>query len=112
MSVPRYQHVHSSRINLAIHLFAVPIFVVTGPAAIVALVRGRFASAGLLALGLLVSFAIQGIGHRLERNQPEPFRGTLDAIRRILLEQYYTFPLLVVSGAWLRAWRAGPSRSA
>ena len=111
MSVTRYQHVHRSRINLAIHIFAVPVFVLTGPAAIVALVRGRFASAGLLALGLLVSFAVQGIGHRVERNPPEPFRGPLDAIRRILLEQYYTFPLFVVTGAWLKAWRAAPRQS-
>ena len=112
MSAVRYQHVPRSRINLAIHIFAVPIFVVTGPAAIVALARGRFASAGLLALGLLISFAAQGIGHRLERNPPEPFRGPLDAIRRILLEQYYTFPLFVFTGAWLKAWRAAPRQSA
>ena len=112
MSVSRYQHVHRSRINLAIHIIAVPIFVVTGPAAIVALARGHFASAGLLVLGLLISFAVQGIGHRLERDPPEPFRGPLDAIRRILLEQYYTFPLFVFTGAWLKAWRAAPRQSA
>lgn len=48
------------------------------------------------------------IGHRLERNQPEPFRGPLDVVRRILLEQYYRFPRFVLTGAWLRAWRAAP----
>jgi len=108
LSVARYHHVHTSRINLAIHLLAVPIFDVTGFVTIVALARGRFTSAGLLALGPLVSLAVQGIGHRLERNPPEPFRGPLDAVRRILLEQYYTFPLFVFTGAWLRAWRAAP----
>jgi hypothetical protein len=108
LSATSYEHVHRSRANLAIHILAVPIFDVTGIAAIVALARGRFTSAGLLALGLLVSFGLQGIGHRLERNQPEPFRGPLDAVRRILLEQYYRFPRFVLTGAWFRAWRAAP----
>lgn len=108
MSAASYDNVHRNRTNLAIHILAVPIFDVTGLAMVVALARGRFISAGLLALGLLVSFGVQGIGHRLEHNQPEPFRGPLDVVRRILLEQYYRFPRFVLTGAWLRAWRAAP----
>ena len=108
MSAANYENVHRSRTNLGIHILAVPIFDVTGLAMVVALARGRFTSAGLLALGLLISFGVQGIGHRLERNQPEPFRGPLNAVRRILVEQYYTFPRFVLTGAWLRAWRAAP----
>jgi 2-hydroxy-palmitic acid dioxygenase Mpo1-like len=106
LSAANYENVHRSRTNLAIHILAVPIFDLIGLAMVVALARGRFTSAGLLALGLLISFGVQGIGHRLERNQPEPFRGPLDVVRRILLEQYYRFPRFVLTGAWLRAWRA------
>jgi hypothetical protein len=105
---PSYEHVHRSRTNLAIHILAVPIFDLTGLATVVALAQGRFILAGLLMLGLLISFGVQGIGHRSERNQPEPFRGPLNAVRRIFVEQYYTFPRFVLTGAWLRAWRAAP----
>ena len=111
MSDARYQLVHSNRINLAIHLVAVPVFVVATLAAVVMIARGRFGLSVFLALGLIVSMAAQGIGHRLEPNPPNPFHGPLDALSRILREQFYTFPRFVLTGAWLRAWRAAPGRS-
>jgi hypothetical protein len=40
-----------------------------------------------------------------KRVSPKPFRGPLDAVRRMLSEQYYKFPRFVLTGAWLRAWR-------
>lgn len=104
----RYVRAHSNRTNLAIHLLAVPVFVITLIPCITGLMLGHFALAGLLALGPVLSMAAQGWGHRLETHAPEPFRGPLDVLRRILVEQFLTFPRFVVSGGWLRAWRAGP----
>ena len=63
--------------------------------------------AGLVlgAIGLYAALALQARGHRLEQNQPEPFRGRRDACKHLLLEQCVTFPRFVLSGGWWRAWR-------
>jgi hypothetical protein len=50
--------------------------------------------------------AVQGRGHRLEKNAPVPFRGPLDVLARIFVEQWVTFPRFVLSGGFARAWRA------
>jgi hypothetical protein len=36
---------------------------------------------------------------------PEPFTGPLNAVARIFLEQWITFPLFVLSGSWWKAVR-------
>ncbi len=62
------------------------------------------AAVGWLAcIGL--SLALQGIGHRRESMPPEPFSGPLDFLARILVDQFYRFPRLLLSGRWLRNLR-------
>jgi hypothetical protein len=55
---------------------------------------------------MIVSVALQGRGHRQEPMPPEPFTSMGNAISRIFLEQWVTFPRFVLSGAWMRAWRS------
>jgi hypothetical protein len=99
---PRY---HQSRQNLLLHILFVPLFLVGNVVLLIALAEARW----LLALGAValtaLSLAIQGRGHQQEPLRPEPFTGPFNAVSRIILEQWVTFPRFVLSGAWMRAVR-------
>lgn len=100
-----YSRYHQSRPNLLLHIVFVPLFVASNVALFVALIEGRW----LLALGAAaltgLSLAIQGRGHSKEPVLAEPFIGPVNAISRLVLEQWVTFPRFVLSGAWMRALR-------
>jgi hypothetical protein len=49
---------------------------------------------------------LQGFGHAREANEPKPFTGLLDFLRRWLAEQYFTFPVFVITGRWWRQYMA------
>jgi hypothetical protein len=101
---PRY---HRSRANLLLHVVAVPAFVLGNAALVVTLLRGMWAPAAAALAVMAASMAVQGRGHRWEEVPPEPFTGPANALSRIFLEQWITFPRFVLSGRWLRAFRAG-----
>lgn len=69
-----------------------PLFLASNVALLIALVERRW----LLGLGAAaltgLSLAIQGRGHSKEPVPAEPFTGPRNAIARILLEQWVTFP--------------------
>ena len=102
-----YAAKHRNRVNLLIHIFAVPAFEL----AVIALAASVFMHSGMLAIYalalLIVAFAAQGIGHRREREQPTPFAGPADTVTRILAEQFITFPRFVLTGKWLRNLKKG-----
>ena len=56
-------------------------------------------------IALIAGLGLQRQGHRLEAEQPEPVSDRQDAMKRLLTEQFITFPRFVLSGAWWRAWR-------
>ncbi len=96
---------HRDRRNLVLHLVTVPLFL----AGTLAIVAAPWLSAWLLAAGpiaMATAIAVQGRGHARETTAPVPFAGPGDALVRIFVEQWITFPRYVASGAWLRAWRA------
>lgn len=101
-----YPLYHRARINLLIHIAMVPVFL----AGNVALVAGPALRAWAWALAgaaaMAVSFALQGIGHGREPNPSIPFSGPGNALARVFLEQWVTFPRFVLSGGWLRAFRS------
>ena len=103
-----YSRYHQSRLNLLLHIVLVPLFLIGNVALGIGLIERRW----LLALGAVVltgvSLAIQGRGHRQEPVPPEPFTGPLNAMTRIVLEQWVTFPRFVLSGALMRALEGGP----
>ncbi len=104
-----YQRYHASRTNLLIHIVVVPLFLAGNVGLLVAL-AAHSVLWGLFSLaGMALSVALQGRGHKQEETPPEPFSNAGNAVARIFLEQWLTFPRFVLSGGWLRAWRQ-PSR--
>jgi hypothetical protein len=100
---PRY---HRSRGNLLIHVAAVPVFLLgsVGLLSSAVLLSWKLGVASLV--GMVASMAAQGRGHRLEAVPPEPFTGPANALARVVLEQWVTFPRFVLSGGWARALRS------
>jgi uncharacterized membrane protein YGL010W len=100
-----YPSFHRSRLNLAVHLVAVPAFEASVLSVGWSLLQLAWASA-TFSLGVAaVAFAAQAVGHGKEQNPAIPFAGPSDALSRIFLEQFFTFPRFVVTGGWWRAWQ-------
>jgi hypothetical protein len=107
---PRY---HRSRLNLLLHIVVVPLFLVGNVALLVAFVQLSWPLGIVALVAMVFSVALQGRGHRQEPVPPEPFTSPVNAVSRIFLEQWVTFPRFVLSGGWLRALReqSAPERS-
>ena len=99
---PRY---HLSRANLLVHIVAVPLFLSGNVALVVALLRGSLAGGTIGLTCMFISLVGEGRGHKMERNPPEPFTSPMNAVARLYLEQWITFPRFFISGGWLRALR-------
>ena len=97
-----YSRNHRDRLNLLLHLVAVPAFVAGLFATVSLALQGFFVGAAGAAVFALVAFALQGVGHRREAQAPEPFDGPGDFVARVLTEQFITFPRFVLSGNWMR----------
>lgn len=100
-----YHHNHRNPTNLVLHLIAVPLFIV---GALLVLSGGFNLDLGQIIVGLIslvAGLGLQRHGHRLEAEQPEPFSNRQDAVKRLLTEQFITFPRFLFTGAWWRAWR-------
>lgn len=98
-----YAAKHRHRLNLLLHIVAVPLFWVGSIDLIlaVAFLSPRLALFG--AIAMVVSLVAQARGHKLEPEMPSPFDGALDFPLRFLSEQFVTFPRYVLSGGWYRA---------
>lgn len=97
-----YPERHRDRVNLLIHIVAVPLFWIGAINAVSALLfAGLIHALGGVAL-MAVSLFAQGLGHDREAIQPDPFAGACDFVRRIAAEQFVTFPRFVISGTWWR----------
>jgi len=100
-----YARYHQSRANLLLHIVLVPLFLAGNVALIVGLVRLDWIEAVVGFACMAVSMVLQGRGHRGEENPPVPFSGSANALSRIFLEQWITFPRFVLTGGWWRALR-------
>jgi hypothetical protein len=100
-----YARYHQSRGNLLLHIFFVPMFLLGNLVLLIALIEGRWLAALGGVLATVLALALQGRGHRQESIPPEPFTGPGNALARILLEQWVTFPRFVLSGGWSNAMR-------
>jgi hypothetical protein len=100
-----YARYHQSRANLLLHIVLVPLFLAGNVALVVGVVRLSWVEA-LAGIALMAfSMALQGRGHRGEAVPPVPFSGPANALSRIFLEQWITFPRFVLTGGWARALR-------
>lgn len=99
-----YDDNHTLRRALILHALSVPIFWF-GTLAILAapLVAWPLALVGLLSCAL--AMAAQGRAHASEPVAPIPFASPLDALARIVAEQWITFPRFVLDGGFAAAWR-------
>jgi hypothetical protein len=105
-----YPAKHRDRMNLLVHLIAVPLF---QAGTLILLVGVGIRSALGIGIGLaclVVSILIEGRGHAREREMPAPFDGPLDFASRFVVEQWITFPRFVLSGAWRHNFRAAVPR--
>ena len=101
-----YPQFHQSRLNLAIHVVMVPLFVAGILGLVASLGAGRWLAAGGCALVPVVSMAAQGVGHKHEPVPPLPFTGPANVLRRIFAEQFFRFWVFLLGGGFARAWRA------
>ena len=97
-----YARNHRDRVNLLIHMLAVPAFIAGALATATQALQMRWFGASIALIFAVVAFAVQGIGHKRERSAPEPFAGPGDFFARIFVEQFITFPRFVLSGQWAR----------
>ena len=100
-----YARYHRSRTNLLLHIVVVPLFLAGNVGLVLALVTGSWLFAAVSLGAMVVSVALQGRGHEHEPVPPEPFSNPVNAVSRLFLEQWVTFPRFVVSGAWWHALR-------
>jgi hypothetical protein len=99
-----YAAAHGNRRNLLIHALTNPLFLLGCLALPASLAFGGWlAPAGVAAIA--VAMLAQGRGHAQETTPPAPFRGPMDVVARIVVEQWVTFPRFVLSGSFLAAWR-------
>ena len=95
-----YAGKHRDRVNLLIHLIAVPAFIAGVLAAVTQILQMRWIGASISLIVAIMAFALQGIGHKREASAPEPFAGAGDFFARVFAEQFITFPRFVLSGQW------------
>jgi hypothetical protein len=60
---------------------------------------------------MALPIVLEGRGHKLEQNPPEPFTSVLNAVGRLYFEQWITFPRFLLSGGWYRALRASANQA-
>ena len=101
-----YTAKHRDRGNLILHAVAVPLFLLGTIVLVTALVTREGVAAIVALAGMVVSVFLQGRGHARERQAPTPFDGAGDFVTRFFVEQWVTFPRFVLSGGWLRNFRA------
>lgn len=99
-----YGTFHQNRVNLILHVVTVPVFMAATVLLAVAVLRlSPWLAAAALA-GLVLPILVQGKGHALEDRKAIPFTGAGNAVARLFLEQWVTFPRFVLSGGWARTY--------
>ena len=105
-----YPAKHRSSVNLVIHIFAVPLFMLGCAVVVFGLLPLAPVRIGSGLLMMIVAVGLEGVGHRFEPEQPAPFAGFGDFLKRFFFEQWVTFPRFVLSGRYFLNL-AGPGRS-
>jgi phage terminase small subunit len=100
-----YADNHRHPANLVLHLIAVPMFILAALLILDGLCSLSFSSIAIGVIGLIAALGFQRHGHTLEQQSAESSSDRGDAVKRLLVEQFVTFPRFVLSGAWWRAWK-------
>ncbi len=106
-----YQRVHSSRRNLIIHAFAVPLFIASIVFLIASIVRAEDVSVVIAVVLTFIAMALQRRGHALEPHAPVPFSGPGNFLKRWFTEQFVIFPLFLLTGRWWHQFKVAGGES-
>jgi hypothetical protein len=98
-----YTEFHCSKLNLLVHIVLVPCFICANLYLIYSLINGYYLFALFSSAGMGLSIGLQGVGHKREAQPSIPFTGAFNAVSRLLVEQWISFPRFVLSGGWWRA---------
>lgn len=93
-----YSKYHKSKLNLWIHIVAVPLFIYSLYSTLYNLINLEILTSFNSAILMAISIISQGFGHKQEELPPEEFTGARNAILRIVLELHYTFPKFILTG--------------
>jgi hypothetical protein len=102
---PEYQRVHSDRRNLITHIVAVPLFIGAFVFLIVSCFRDDYATVVLSVALAVIAMILRGRGHAKEHEAPIPFSGPVNFPGRWFREQFFIFPVFVLSGRWWQQYR-------
>lgn len=96
MNIKDYASVHQHWGNILMHVLSAPFFMAGTLIGTLKLLSGDWLGVVASFIVVVMAFALQGIGHKLEENPAPPFVGPLDMIRRIFAEQFYRFWVFLV----------------
>lgn len=102
----RYDASHRNRNNLLIKIVVVPLFWIGAVNFVVPLVFAGLVHALGGAILMAASLFLQAKGQEMEGRPPEPSGDARDFVRRVVAEQFVTFPRFVLSGGWWRNLKA------
>ena len=102
-----YHQFHQSKVNLIIHIITMPIFALATLATVFFAIQLNWLAALGSIFAVIVAFGLQGIGHAQEKNPSIPFASPAQAIKRILLEQFVSFPKYLLTGGFSKAMLKG-----
>jgi hypothetical protein len=98
-----YPSYHAARANLFIHIVAVPMFLLANISLLVALFELSLLRGVVSLIAMALAFGLQARGHAMEKTPAVPFSSPANAVARIFLEQWISFPRFVFSGGWFGA---------
>ena len=99
---------HQDRLNLLLHMATVPLFAAGVLAAARQAFFGEWFGASIAAAMALLAIGVQSLGHLREPAKAPDAGNPYDWIRRVLAEQFITFPRFVLSGGWLHQMVSQP----
>ena len=102
-----YSQFHQNRMNLIIHIFAIPLFMLSNILFVISLVKLSIIMFGISILLINFPLILEAIGHGNESMKAIPFSSVMNAVVRLFLEQWITFPRFVISGNWYINFKKG-----
>lgn len=100
-----YPRVHRAHSNLAVHIFAIPLYWAGLAGLGFGIARLSWMEAAIGVAAIFVSIALQAWGHGRERERALPFTGVSNFFLRLTTELLIVFPNYFIGGGWARAWR-------
>lgn len=100
-----YAKYHQNKGNLLVHVFAVPLIWFSVVMFVYGILKFSLVAVFLGFIAIFVSLILQNIGHKREQNPAVPFENKTDFLKRLLCEQFVTFPRFILTGGWSRNFK-------